>query len=70
MATLTHRFTRVRDRLTMRDFALDGLGKFALGFGVGVLVAEAMAPWAWWVIAAGGALSATVKLKHWRTFWS
>ena len=49
---------------------LDVSGKMLLGFGLGVWLADAMRPYAWLFMVGGVALSALVKAKHWKRFWT
>ena len=68
--TLTQRFEQAKAHLTMGDLALDVLGKFLVGVGVGVLCAGPLAGWGWPLIIAGVLPPLFIKAKHWRHFWS
>jgi hypothetical protein len=68
--TLTERWNRVRGDLTMTDMWVHALGKFVLGIGLGVLLAEPLRGAAWPLMLGGLGVSLIPKLRHWGKFWS
>lgn len=70
MPTLNERWERIRPEVTLRDLALDVTGKLLFGIGVGALLASALQPVAWVLVALGLGLSLAVKSKHAKRFWS
>lgn len=66
----SQRWERVKSALTLRDLLLDVSGKMLLALGLGALWASTLRPRAWCLIGSGVLLSAIVKLKHWKRFWS
>lgn len=54
----------------MRDLCVDLSGKGLVALGVGALLAAWLEPYAWILIVVGVVLSATVKAKYWKRFWS
>ena len=68
--TWSDRWQRVKAELTVKDFLLDIAGKMLIGVGLGALCAETFRPYVWCLIGTGIILSALVKVKHWKRFWS
>ena len=68
--TLAQRWEQVKPHFTLADLALDAFGKFLLGIGIGALLASTLASYGWWCVGIGLGLSAIVKAKHFRRFWS
>ena len=68
--SLTERWNRIRTEFTLQDLILDVVGKVLVGFGIGVLLAASLAPYAWLLIVVGLGCSVLVKAKYWKRFWS
>lgn len=66
----SRRWDRLKAELTMRDLALDVTGKMLVALGLGALWASVLRPSVWCLIGAGVLLSAVVKVKYWKRFWS
>ena len=56
--------------MALWDLLLDVIGKFLVGIGIGVLLAEMLLPFAWSFILVGALLSFLVKRKYWKRFWA
>ncbi|GEM_PF-4773281 len=69
--SLQQRWAQTRPHVDLLDLGWDGLGKFLLGLGVGILGAPGATPVCpWYSLALGGAMILFVKGKYWRRFWS
>ena len=68
--SLTERWNRIRTEFALRDLVLDVVGKVLVGLGIGVLLAAALAPYAWILVVVGLGCSVFVKAKYWKRFWS
>ena len=64
------RWNRIKAKVTLTDLALDVSGKILVALGAGALLATSFQPYAWGLIIVGIVLSATVKAKYWKSFWS
>lgn len=67
--SLESRWNRIKNEVTLADLSLDVIGKVLVGLGLGALLAERLAPSAWWLVGAGLAMSLVVKAKYWKRFW-
>ena len=68
--SLSRRWHRIRNELTLRDLLLDVTGKMLMGLGLGVLFAASLKPYAWCLIGTGLLASLLVKAKYWKKFWA
>ena len=64
------RWNRIRSEFTLQDLCVDASGKALVGLGLGAWLAPWLQRYAWLLMVMGIALSAMVKAKYWKRFWT